>query len=91
MPPVMAKNWRRPPEEVAFLEAGSPGLPVLGMLPADPAVKDADRLGVAAYDFVPSLRQAVVKILKQIRAQVDVRDAQAVGGIGVGHRDVFGP
>jgi CO dehydrogenase maturation factor len=50
------------PEEVAFLEAGSPGLPVLGMLPADLAVKNADRLGVAVYDHVPSLRQAVEEI-----------------------------
>jgi len=50
------------PEEVAFLKAGSPGLPVLGMLPSDLAVKDADRLGVAAYDHVPSLRQAVEEI-----------------------------
>ncbi len=50
------------PEEVAFLKAGSPGLPVLGMLPSDLAVKDADRLGVAVYDHVPSLRQAAEEI-----------------------------
>jgi CO dehydrogenase maturation factor len=50
------------PEEVAFLKAGSPGLPVLGMLPSDLAVKEADRLGVAVYDHVPSLRQAVEDI-----------------------------
>ena len=57
------------PEEVAFLEAGSPGLPVLGMLPADLAVKDADRLGVAVYDHVPSLRKAVEGIRLALEAQ----------------------
>jgi CO dehydrogenase maturation factor len=58
----MVGNKVHNPEEVAFLKAGSPGLPVLGMLPADLAVKDADRLGIAAYDHVPSLRQAVEEI-----------------------------
>jgi len=57
------------PEEVAFLKAGSPGLPILGMLPSDLAVKDADRLGVAVYDHVPSLRQAVEDIRLALEAQ----------------------
>ena len=46
------------PEEIAFLQAGLPGLPVLGLLPADLSVQEADRLGTAVYDYVPSLRQA---------------------------------
>lgn len=46
------------PEETAFLQAGLPGLPVLGLLPADLSVQEADRLGTAVYDYVPSLRQA---------------------------------
>jgi CO dehydrogenase maturation factor len=46
------------PEEAAFLQTGLPGLPVLGLLPADLSVQEADRLGTAVYDYVPSLHQA---------------------------------
>ena len=60
-------------EEEAFLKAGSPGLPVLGILPADLAVKDADRLGVAAYDHVPSLRQAVEEIRVALGQALEVQ------------------
>ena len=51
-------NKVRNAEEAAFLEAESPGLPILGMLPADLAVQEADRLGIAVYDHVAALRQA---------------------------------
>ncbi len=51
-------NKVRSPEEVTFLETETPGLPVLGFMPADMAVQEADRLGIAVYDYVPSLRQA---------------------------------
>jgi CO dehydrogenase maturation factor len=52
-------NKIRGAEEAAFLESETPGLPVLGILPADQAVLEADRLGVPVYDHVPALRQAV--------------------------------
>src|SRR5512136_1353773 len=55
-------NKVRSPEEAAFLEAETPGLPLLGYLPADLAVQDADRLGIAVYDHVPALRQAAHQI-----------------------------
>ncbi len=45
-------------EEEAFLRAETPGLPVLGVLPADLAVQEADRKGIAVYDHVPALRTA---------------------------------
>lgn len=48
--------------EIAFLEAESPGLPLLGVLPASLAVQGADRLGIAVYDHVPALRQAAEEI-----------------------------
>jgi CO dehydrogenase maturation factor len=51
-------NKVRNEEEANFLNTESPGLPVLGLLPADLAVQEADRLGVAVYDYVPALRQA---------------------------------
>lgn len=51
-------NKVRNPDEAAFLEAETPGLPVLGFLSADLAVQEADRLGIPVYDHVPALRQA---------------------------------
>lgn len=53
-------------EEVAFLSAGSPGLPLLGWLPADPAVIQADREGKAAYDTAPALRRAAEKLIGRL-------------------------
>jgi CO dehydrogenase maturation factor len=62
-------NKVRSQEEDLFLEKETPGLPLLGVLPADMAVQEADRLGSAVYDYVPALRQAA----KQIAAKlVDV-------------------
>ena len=51
-------NKVRNPEEIAFLQAETPGLPLLGWLPADLDVQEADRLGEAVYDRVPALRAA---------------------------------
>jgi len=51
-------NKVRDADEAAFLQAESPGLPVLGTLPADLAVQEADRLGIAVYDHVPALRES---------------------------------
>ncbi len=51
-------NKVRSQEEATFLERQTPGLPLLGVLPADLAVQEADRLGIAVYDYVPALRQA---------------------------------
>lgn len=52
-------NKVRDAEEAAFLAKSAPdGLPLLGWLPADLAVQEADRLGVAVYDHVPALHSA---------------------------------
>lgn len=51
-------NKVRNEEEAAFLKQETPGIPLLGLLPADLAVQEADRLGIAVYDHVPALRQA---------------------------------
>ncbi len=50
-------NKVRNDDEVTFLMENTPGLPVLGVMYADLAVQEADRLGVAVYDYVPQLRQ----------------------------------
>jgi CO dehydrogenase maturation factor len=55
-------NKVRNPDEAAFLKRETPGLPILGILPADLAVQEADRLGQAVYDYVPALRQVAEQI-----------------------------
>ena len=51
-------NKVRNADEAQFLETDSIGLPLLGYLPADLAVQEADRMGVPVYDHVPQLREA---------------------------------
>jgi CO dehydrogenase maturation factor len=43
-------------DEVEFLESETPGMPLLGCLPADPKVQEADRLGIPVYDHVEDLK-----------------------------------
>jgi CO dehydrogenase maturation factor len=51
-------NKVRNDEEAKFLEAETPGLPVLGLLTADLKVQEADRLNIPVYDYVDTLRIA---------------------------------
>ena len=59
-------NKVRNEDEAKFLEAETPGMPVLGYLPADMKVQEADRLNIPVYDHVPELRLATQKILDQL-------------------------
>jgi CO dehydrogenase maturation factor len=59
-------NKIRTEEELKFLEQGSPGLPLLGTLPMDLGVLDADRLGEPVYDHVPSLKEAAQNIAQKL-------------------------
>ena len=59
-------NKVRSEAEVDFLRAESPGIPLLGVLPADPAVQEADRMSVAVYDHVPAIRQAAQEMAVQL-------------------------
>ena len=63
-------NKVRNPEEAAFLQAETPGLPVLGFLPADLAVQEADRLGIPVYQHVPALRQAAQEIAEKLAQEL---------------------
>jgi CO dehydrogenase maturation factor len=63
-------NKVRSSEEAAFLAAETPGLPVLGNLPADLAVQEADRLGVAVYDYVPAVRQAADRLAETLDREI---------------------
>jgi hypothetical protein len=53
-------------DEAKFLGTETPGLPVLGFLPADLKVQEADRLGIPVYDHVLSLKEAVGRIAEII-------------------------
>jgi CO dehydrogenase maturation factor len=57
-------NKVRNADEAKFLENETPGLPVLGYLPADLKVQEADRLGVPVYDYVESLKVSTEQIIK---------------------------
>ncbi|RPH63295.1 MAG: hypothetical protein EHM81_00370 [Chloroflexi bacterium] len=59
-------NKVRNEDEAKFLESQTPGLPVLGFLPADLAVQEADRLGIPVYDHVPALKIAAAKMAGKI-------------------------
>lgn len=57
-------NKVRNQEDIDFLESETPGLPLLGFLQVDLAVQEADRLGLPVYEYVPSLKKAVVKMVE---------------------------
>ena len=62
----LAGNKVRNKDEASFLEAESPGLPIIGILPADLAVQEADRLGIAVYDHVQPLHDEAVTIAQKL-------------------------
>lgn len=63
-------NKARNSEEEQFLKEYSPGLPVLGVLFADLAVQEADRLGIAVYDYVPSLRTQAMEMANNLKTMI---------------------
>lgn len=56
-------------EEEKFIEDNSPGLPVIGYLPYDPLVRQADRDGAALYDLAPELKKASQAIMQALEAK----------------------
>ncbi|RME90161.1 MAG: hypothetical protein D6770_03035 [Anaerolineae bacterium] len=62
----LVANKVRDDGEARFVETETPGLPVLGFLPADLKVQEADRLGIPVYDHVPALRQAALEIVEKL-------------------------
>jgi len=69
-------NKVRNVDEAAFLEQETPGIPILGNMPADLGVQEADRLGIAVYDHVPALRQAAEGMAEQISAQISAQEEE---------------
>jgi CO dehydrogenase maturation factor len=63
-------NKVRNTDEAVFLEQETPGIPILGFMPADLGVQEADRLGIAVYDHVPALRQAAEGMAEKLSEQI---------------------
>jgi len=59
-------NKVRNEDESHFLETEAGEMPVLGFLPADLGVQEADRLGIPVYDHVPSLKNSAEKMAKEL-------------------------
>lgn len=68
-------NKVRDDEERAFLEAHTPGLKVLGTLPAAEGVLEADRLSIPVYEHVPALRAAAEAIAQRLDEELAVAGA----------------
>ncbi|MBT3389639.1 MAG: AAA family ATPase [Chloroflexi bacterium] len=66
-------NKVRNPDEENFLRAESPGIPVLGFLPADMGVQEADRLGIPVYDHVPTLKVSAEKMAQILAKEISNR------------------
>jgi CO dehydrogenase maturation factor len=59
-------NKVRDEEEARFLENETPVIPLIGCLPVDLKVQEADRLGVPVYDHVESLKSAAGRIVETL-------------------------
>ena len=60
----------RDEEEATFLRDQTPGIPIIGILPADPSVQEADRLGLPVYDYVPALRSAAEEVARTLASKI---------------------
>jgi CO dehydrogenase maturation factor len=63
---MLVGNKVREEDEAKFLEAEKPDMPLLGYLPADLRVQEADRLGFSVYDYVPELRRRAEEFIERI-------------------------
>jgi CO dehydrogenase maturation factor len=63
-------NKVRSEADRAYIEAHSPGLPVLGHLPYTPGAQEADRAGEAAYDTAPEMVEAARAIADALHLEV---------------------
>lgn len=52
-----------------FIESHSPGLPLIGSLPDDPAVRLADRQGLPVFQAAPALAAAARQIIERLEAE----------------------
>lgn len=64
-------NKVRNDDEAKFLETETPDIPLLGFLPADLKVQEADRLNIPVYDHVPALREFAQAVIQKINQLTD--------------------
>jgi CO dehydrogenase maturation factor len=62
----LVANKVRNDEEREFLMENTPGIPIIGFLPADLLVQEADRLGIPVFDHVTSLKTEAFKIVEKL-------------------------
>jgi CO dehydrogenase maturation factor len=55
-------------DDERFITEGSPSLPVIGFLPVDRRVREADRSGASLYDLAPELAAAATRITAALAA-----------------------
>ena len=67
-------NKVRDEADAEFLSAATPGIPLLGYLPADLMVQEADRKGEAVYDYVPPLRKAAEDMANRLVEEIGAKD-----------------
>jgi CO dehydrogenase maturation factor len=67
-------NKVRDEHDADFLEEHTPNIPVLGMLPTDPLVQEADHRNEAVYDYVPALRSAAEKMTEVLTSQLTLKE-----------------
>lgn len=63
------------PDDREFIASRSPALPVLGYLPNDASVREADRRGVAVYDLAPNLAEAAREMARTLAAQAAAEES----------------
>jgi CO dehydrogenase maturation factor len=59
---LLVGNKIRNDEEAEFIRKESPDLELIGYLPADMKVQEADRLGIPVYDHAPALKKEAGRI-----------------------------
>ena len=74
---ALVGNKVRNDDEANFLRQETPGIPVLGLLPADLGVQEADRLGIPVYDHVPKLKELAFQIAGELEIQFAQHEAAA--------------
>lgn len=64
-------NKVRGNDDITFIKNNSPGISVLGTLPHDESIYEADRLGFSVHDYVPTVREAAETIADDLLERID--------------------
>lgn len=61
-------NKVRNEDDATFLQGNHLHIPILGLIPMDDGVAEADRMGTAVYDTVPALQQAARQMMQRLNS-----------------------